>query len=67
MSVLFRITDITRDRRTRVQLESARAMEQERRDQAIERLWRERVQANITRRRDQRIAKFLNVNGASNG
>jgi hypothetical protein len=42
------------DRRTKRQLESARAIEQERADQALEKLWRERVRQNIQRRLEQK-------------
>lgn len=58
MNIVFGITHVTRDRRNKAQLESARVIEQERLDQEIEREWRRRVQANITRRRDRRIAEF---------
>ena len=61
MKVSFRITDFTRDRRTKAQIASAHAIEQERADQLLEREWRRRVQANITRRRDRRIAKFTEM------
>lgn len=37
-------------RTTKWQLESARVVEQERADQAIEKLWRARVQDNVMRR-----------------
>lgn len=37
-------------RTTKWQLESARVVEQERADQAIEKLWRQRVQDNVMRR-----------------
>lgn len=47
------------DRRTKVQLESARAIEQERADQAIEKLWRARVQANVLARLNRRVEEFL--------
>jgi hypothetical protein len=59
MKVGFHITDVTRDRRTKAQLESARALEQERLDQALERRWRENVRTNISRRLDRRVAQFL--------
>jgi hypothetical protein len=45
------------DRRNKQQLESARAIEQERADQAIEKLWRDRVKANVWRRMEQRVRK----------
>lgn len=59
MSVELHIVSITQDRRTKAQLESARALEQERLDQAIERRWRERVKANISRRLDRKVEKFI--------
>lgn len=37
-------------RTTKWQLESARVVEQERQDQALEKLWRERVKENVMRR-----------------
>lgn len=45
------------DRRTKWQLESARAIEQERADQAIEKLWRQRVRENVWRRMEQKLRK----------
>lgn len=42
------------DRRTKWQLESARRIEQERADQAVEKLWRERVRENVLRRLDKK-------------
>jgi hypothetical protein len=46
------------DRRTtKWQLESARVIEQERADQAIEKLWRERVRLNVARRLDAKWRK----------
>jgi hypothetical protein len=59
MKVQFNIADITRDRRTKSQLESARAINQERADQAIEKLWRARVEANVLARLDRRVEEFL--------
>ena len=47
------------DRRTKAQLESARAIEQERLDKAIERRWREMVAANVQRRLDKKVRQFL--------
>jgi hypothetical protein len=38
------------DRRNKAQLESARAIEQERADRTIEQVWRERVRQNVIRR-----------------
>jgi hypothetical protein len=38
------------DRRNKSQLESARAIEQERADKRIEDIWRERVRQNVQRR-----------------
>jgi hypothetical protein len=52
----FRIGDYS-NRRAKWQLESARVIEQERADQAIEKLWRERVKDNVMRR----IAAKVNV------
>jgi hypothetical protein len=46
----FRIADYADFRRAKWQLESARVIEQERADQAIEKLWRERVKDNVMRR-----------------
>jgi hypothetical protein len=45
-----------RDVRGKRELEAARVIEQERADQEIERIWRERVKANEERRRARRIA-----------
>jgi hypothetical protein len=59
MSVQFRIVGVTRDRRTKAQLQSARAIEQERLDQALERKWRERVRANVQARADRKVEAFL--------
>ncbi len=42
------------DRRNRAQLESARAIEQERADKRIEEIWRERVRENMRRRLEQK-------------
>ncbi len=42
------------DRRDKRQLESARHIEQERADLAIEKIWRERVRENVRRRLDQK-------------
>ncbi len=43
------------DRRTtKWQLESARHVEQERADLAVEKLWRERVRENVRRRLEQK-------------
>lgn len=43
------------DRRNKQQLESARAIEQERADKRLEEIWRERVRANIWRRQEQKM------------
>lgn len=59
MRITFHITGITQDRRTKAQLESARHIAQERLDQAVELEWRRRVQANLLRRRDARVQRFL--------
>lgn len=45
------------DRRTKAQLESARFIEQERADQRIEQIWRDRVKANVWRRVEQKVRK----------
>jgi len=45
------------DRRNKRQLESARAIEQERADKRIEDIWRERVRANVQRRLEQKWSK----------
>lgn len=42
------------DRRNKQQLESARAIEQERADKRLEDTWRERVKANVARRMEQK-------------
>lgn len=42
------------DRRNKQQLESARAIEQDRADKRIEEIWRERVRANVQRRLGQK-------------
>lgn len=59
MTILFRIVDITRDRRNKAQLESARAIAQERADRALEELWRERVRARVQARTNRRVEQFL--------
>lgn len=64
MKVNFNIAGITVDRRTKAQLESARAIEQERLDQALEREWRRRVRANASRRLDRKVAQFIS-NGSA--
>lgn len=43
------------DRRNKRQLESARAIEQERADNRIEQIWRERVKQNVWRRLEQKV------------
>lgn len=48
-----------RDHRTKEQLGRYRALEQERADQAIEKIWRDRVAANVQRRLDKKVAQFL--------
>lgn len=45
------------DRRNKQQLESARAIEQERADLRIEQIWRERVRQNVQRRLEQKWSK----------
>lgn len=45
------------DRRNRAQLESARAIEQERADKRLEEIWRERVRQNVWRRMEQKQRK----------
>jgi hypothetical protein len=45
------------DRRNKQQLESARAIEQERADKRIEDIWRSRVKANVWRRMEQKVRK----------
>ena len=45
------------DRRNKAQLESARAIEQERADKRIEQIWREGVRANVWRRHEQKWRK----------
>jgi hypothetical protein len=57
--VIFKITDITRDRRNKAQLASDSQIAQERLDQAVEREWRRRVQVNVQRRLERRVAHFL--------
>lgn len=58
-AILFRITNITRDRRSKAQLETVRATEQGRLDLALERLWRQRVDAKVQARKDRRIREAL--------
>jgi hypothetical protein len=45
------------DRRNKQQLESARAIEQERADKRIEQIWRERVRLNVWRRMELKVRK----------
>lgn len=45
------------DRRNKAQLESARAIEQERADKSIEDIWRERVRENVYRRLNKKWSK----------
>lgn len=45
------------DRRNKAQLESARAIEQERADLRIEQIWRQRVRENVWRRNEQKLRK----------
>jgi hypothetical protein len=46
LSTHLRVTDFRDTRTTKWQLESARVVEQERADLAIEKLWRSRVRCN---------------------
>lgn len=48
-----------RDRRNKAQLESARAMDQARADQALEQLYDQRVRANKAARLNRRVEQFL--------
>ncbi len=59
MRIRFAIIGISHDRRNTIQLAAARAIEQERADQALEQLWRSRVQANISARLNRRIEQIL--------
>ena len=59
MRITFHITGISQDRRTKAQMESARRIAQERLDQAVELEWRRRVQANLLRRLEARVQRFL--------
>lgn len=59
MRILFGIVEISRDRRSKAQLESIRATEQARADRDLERLYNERVAANVARRLDRRVQQFL--------
>lgn len=43
------------DRRNKQQLESARAIEQERADKRIEDIWRQRVRENVWRRNEEKL------------
>ena len=52
----IRVSPFT-DRRNKQQLESARAIEQERADKRIEDIWRERVRENVRRRLEQKWSK----------
>jgi hypothetical protein len=54
----FRIGDYS-DRRLKWQLEAARAIDQKRADQAIEKLWAARIKENVLRR----IAAKVNGHG----
>lgn len=48
--IRFRVVNLTRDRRSPWQLAAYAAIEQTRADKALERIWQERVEANIGRR-----------------
>lgn len=66
MTASFQVTHITRDRRTKAQLESARKIDQDRADQAIEQLWNERVRANVQARLNRRVEAFLQAPSETN-
>ena len=51
------------DQRTREQLQGAAAIEQERADQRIEALWRERVAQNVQRRLAQKCDAIVAAAG----
>lgn len=59
MKVILNVAGVMIDRRTKAQLAQARALEQQRLDQAIERVWRERVAANVQRRLDRKVQNFI--------
>lgn len=50
------------DRRTKAQLESARAIEQTRMDNAIEDYWRQKVAENIQRRMSLKVDELIATN-----
>lgn len=59
MRIRFAIIGISHDRRNTAQLAASRAVEQARADQALEQLWRNRVQANISARLTRRVEQIL--------
>jgi hypothetical protein len=61
VKIPFRIVEITRDRRTKAQLEGARYIAQERDDQALERYYNERVRLNVQRRLNCRVEEILQM------
>ena len=59
MSIRFHAVGVTLDRRTGLQLESARLIEQQRIDLALEVEWRRRVRENEKRRTLCRVQQML--------
>ena len=59
MTIRFHAVGVTLDRRTGMQLESARLIEQQRIDLALESEWRRRVRENEKRRTLFRVGQML--------
>jgi hypothetical protein len=59
MTIRFHAVGVTLDRRTGMQLESARMIEQQRIDLALEGEWRRRVRENEKRRTLFRVEQML--------
>jgi hypothetical protein len=55
-------TPAFRDRRTAAQLESARSIEQQRMDNAIEAYWRKKVAENVQRRISAKVEEIIAEN-----
>lgn len=66
MTIRFKAIGVTRDRRTGLQLESARLIEQQRLDLALESEWRRRVQENERRRVIYRVQNTPNMSRGLN-
>lgn len=55
------VIGVTEDRRTKAQLESYRAIEQERADAELEKLWRQKIRANEIARLERKLAERVDA------